>query len=645
MTDSPHIRSAVAQGLLELAPPLIRMSLLKDDQFRDEFGFKRDPVLAFDDSGSSIERSKLYGAIRQALSGKSASKVSDTEGRDWMLTVERGESQSVILEISHNRHQIQLLPHATLSPDKIIRLRTVDDISHSFNLPTSARNRWRKLTSERALYDDEVDEFYVDFCDTPIHIERSIHSEIRKGKGSASSLVPRSKRYYDRMVGAYDDSASISDYAVGRGRQFFEQLSAWRPYDGFLFSLLLSSHSALTAEISVEHLEREDLVRAFDFLEARGDRISQLGAIEIGLRVLPEIPEIQPAITRLIEQLRDDDVDGSESGFKLLSALFFLVDGELSKIRLLSAQPPFYRRLASLSQAALICRQFVDSGVAIDPFCDWVASSRGVDYWHFYFQSFVDMRLEPRWCPDFAVPTQIKANFLGRIIDVAMYFKEKIQGTELHDLVLGSGSDSLLSLIEFPGAFFPGPLEGGENISSPVPDFLSEAIEAQLRAEEVGLSSFVGLVNFAPICRIKSDQSELAAKVLKMGRYRLADIEEKSQLLTVLTGLASVAAVTRSRVLADELRILMRKYRREAQYTLSIEEAMRVYLAAAASRADLEEWKEYVGDCLTELAFGELEGDDRDMLHMYLQYLCHAVPELWGSCSRADAVLKALRGY
>ena len=43
----------------------------------------------------------------------------------------------------------------------------------------------------------------------------------------------------------------------------------------------------LTDEISVDQLNDDDLVRAFDFLDNYGDRISQLGAIEVGLRVLP----------------------------------------------------------------------------------------------------------------------------------------------------------------------------------------------------------------------------------------------------------------------------------------------------------------------------------------------------------------------
>ncbi len=68
---------------------------------------------------------------------------------------------------------------------------------------------------------------------------------------------------------------------------------------------------------------------------------------------------------------------------------------------------------------------------------------------------------------------------------------------------------------------------------------------------------------------------------------------------------------------------------------------MRLCLVAAASHADLNEWREFSGDWLTELAFGDLEGDDGEVLHSHLQCLCHAVPELWVSTGRADAALIA----
>ena len=292
-----------------------------------------------------------------------------------------------------------------------------------------------------------------------------------------------------------------------------------------------------------------------------------------------------------------------------------------------------------MSQAALIHRQLVNSGIQYDPFCEWAFNNLDEQY---YMQSLVDMRLEPRWNPDLAAPSHLKAEFFGRIMIAATNYEKNIKGGELHSLILGSEHGSLLSLCEFPRPYFPGPLEGAENSPNSLPADLSEAIEAQLNADEVGPSSFIALVNSAMIFRVDSDQAELAAKALKLGNYRLANVEDKSQLLGILNGLATVAAVARNRALADELQILARKYRHDAKYGLSIDEALRICLVAAASRADLNDWREFAGDRLTELAFGELEGDEGNTLHSYLQCLCHAVPELWVSCSRADAALKAV---
>ena len=635
MTNSPYVRSALARAAFELAPPLIRETLLQEPDFREEYGVREDVVLTFSDSGVSVQRHELFEAIRKIFLGESETEVTDTDGRKWELSGDgKIEGQSPILP------GFSLSDFAALSPDRDTRLRALDEAASAVNLPASARDAWHNVLSERALDDEEIDGFRSDLRKTPIHRAQSFSREVKKGRSGISSLVPNSRRYFERLIGAYDGSASIRDYAVGKGRQLFEQLSTWRPYDGFLFSLFLSSHSALTAEISVEHLGTEDLVRAFDFLTGHGDRISQLGAIEVGLRVLLERPEIEPALVRLIQQIRDDDVDGTASGFKLLSALFHLVDGELSRTRLLSPEPPFYRRLASLSQAALIHRQLVNSGVGIDPFCEWAFSSRR-DHW--YSQSLTDMRLEPRWDPGLAAASQLKAYFLGRIMIAAKDFEGNIKGGELHDLILGTKPGSLhsLTLSELPHPFLPGPLEGTEDCPNSLPAQLSEAIKVQLGTEEVTSSSFIALVNSARIFRVDSDQAGLAAEALKLGGHRLANVEDRSQLLATLQGLATVAAVTRSSVLADELRILAGRYRRDPQYPLSIREDVWICLVAAASRADLNDWRDYVGDWLTELAFGDLAGDDGKVLHLCLQYLCHAVPELWVSCGRVDAAVMA----
>ena len=147
----------------------------------------------------------------------------------------------------------------------------------------------------------------------------------------------------------------------------------------------------------------------------------------------------------------------------------------------------------------------------------------------------------------------------------------------------------------------------------------------------------------AMLFRVDSTQAKLAARALKLGNYRLASVKDKSELLDTMGGLAIVAATARNSALADELRILVRKYKHDVQYDFSIEEELGLCLRAAASRADLTEWRNFVGEWLTELAFGEFKGDEGTVLHANLRYLCHVVPELWVSCGKADAALMAFR--
>ena len=638
MTNRPYERAVVANAALELFPPLIRSSLLDDQSFREGYGLKIKAMIAFGSSGISVQHSELFDAVRGVLAGKDSVELTDAGHRTWSLTNDARAGELPNLVLSSDQQRLVLPDFSVLSGDDFTRLRSLQESASDVNLPFSAQEEWRSILEERGLEDDEVDTFLSDIRDTPVHVERTIRSQFTAGESSVSSLVPNSRRYFERLVGAYDGSGSIRDYAVGAGREVFRQLTEWRPYEGFLFSMFLSSHSALTAEINTDHLVQDELERAFDYLEKHGDTLSRLGAIEVGLRIIRDRPEIEPILLRLVHRIRDDDVEGKTSEFKLFSALFVLVDGELARTRLLAEAPPFFRRLASLAQAALIHRQLVQCGIDYNHFSEWAFSNRGE---HFYMQSLADMRTEPRWNPDLAAAPQSQADFFGRIMIAGRYFQSNLGDGELRDTILGNGEESLVKQCEFPLPYLPGPLEGAECTPNTLPDDIACVIEKQLDTDEVEAASFIALVNSAMIFKITSGHAELAAKALRLGGYTLANLEERSQLLGILNGLATVAAVSRSPALADELRILVRRYRRDSQYGVSMEEAMRISLVASAAREDLMEWRVFAGAWLTELAFSELEGNEGEYLRSRLSALLHSVPELWVSCARADAALEA----
>ena len=641
MSNDRYVSSAMAVAALEFVPPLMRESLLDDPQFMRDYDLRTEALLRFGNAGVSFQRTQVFDAVRQTLAGTNDLEISDTNGQMWKLKNQTQSIQQPTLALILDDQRLALPEFAMLSPDAAVRLNFLDRVAFDLNLPSNSIDSWREILVERALNDDEVERFQRDIYDTPAYVMGAIRAQTQDGKSTVSSLVPSSRVYFARLVGAYDGSASLSDYAKGTGRQHIEQLAKWRPIEGFLHGLVLSSHSALTAELNIKNLKGYELDRAFEYVENHGDMLSKLGAIEVGLRVLPEYPTIEPTLVRLTEQVRDDDVNGPASEVKLLFAIFVLVDGEIARTRLLCTEPPFYRRLAALAHAALVCRQLLSSDIVIDEVCEWALRNRFEQY---FMQSLADMRLEPRWNPNLFAADQLKAGFCTRIATAASDYCRETNIGPLYDLILGAEDGSVRSSIEIPTQFLPSPLEGSEATPSVLPNQLANVIKDQLNTSGVGPSSFFALVNSALMFSIDSEIAAMAANALKLDNYRLSNIQDRSQLLTILNGLAAVAAVARNHELADELRITSRVYRQDPRYSLSCNEEMHVCLVASASRSDLVEWRDVVGDWLTELSFSVVDRNEAVVFQYKLKCLCHAQPDLWISSAGADAALMALIG-
>ena len=471
----------------------------------------------------------------------------------------------------------------------------------------------------------------------------TIGREIRGGQARVGTLVPDSRKYFDRLVGASDGSVSVGQYAVGGGGAHLSALAEWGAPQYLIYSLYLSSHSLLTERIAAGQLETEGLARALEFLEKYGDRMSQVGAIEVGLRVLPERPEIAPLLVALVERIRYDDIGGRGSGIVLFSSLFHFVDAELSRNRLFAKEPPYYRRLAALAQAAMICGQINSMHMDGESISKW-AFSRSL--WQCELQSFVDMRSEPRWDYRLAAPSQLKSQFVGRVVIASRRFEAALTNhgrlanivRELPECLEGGGTNQSYRM------FLRGPLDGREDPLEELPANIARSIEEQLCTEEVRLRSFVPFVNAALFYRVKPQVVTLAAEALGRLEYGSSGVESASELFSLVRGLATAAAVCRSSRIAEEVRVLVRRYRRDSEPPIAAEDALEILLVAAASRADAEEWGRWVGGVFAGMALGELGEEEGKLGYFAVRRLCDIRPELWAHCGSAEAALAAWHG-
>ena len=640
MSSSRYWRRSVVHFTLQNITPLVRDELLEDANFRNEYDIRPDPILQFG-RDLFVQGSDLCDAIRRVLSGSSTAEIIDQKNRT--CRVERVDDTSGVprIVLSFNGSYTDVSDHFVLSPDERTRLGYFDRLLRTSNLSRDPISSWRTVISDRALEDHEVYELMGDIANTPVRRMRIIQSMVARDESiRVDSLVPRSRRYFERLVGAYDGSDSIQDYACGAGRRHIQALLEWEPCNGFFYSLLLSAHSSLVNQIDVERIDPDDLMRSFRFLEKKGDVLSRMGAIEVGFRLIGVMPDLEPVLVRLIERMRDDDGHGPKSGVRFMSSLFQLVDGEISRVRLFSDRPAFYRRLAAMAHAALLYRIFGDSYEGMAEVGNRIVRSYGS---RFMVQTLIDTRTEPRWGFDLAEPIFLRSEFMKRIVAGAQPVFSDIRDRHLRSLFAVNEADGSCRGLNWTPFLQPGPLEGAGEVEGRVPSEITELVDEWLAVDPIDPAACAGLGYLVRIVDVADQAESLRSRVEEDG-FRFSESEDKESLVHAMHGLATVAAVTRSVALGDRIAVLVGKYRRDARCRLSVAEAVTIVLAAAVSRGDSKEWMDYVGSALTGLAFGELADDEGHQLQGWLREICDIVPELWGFCGQADAALAAYNG-
>ncbi|MDF1754458.1 MAG: hypothetical protein P1U89_16865 [Verrucomicrobiales bacterium] len=629
----------IVTAVVNHSHPSIRQALLNDPKFIDEYNLHSNATVVLGAQKVRVSRNRLFNAVRELYSG--SEKATLTVDGELCTVHNVGKEGNTQFLLERGEMKIELPSFQALSPDSETRLKFLEDIVQWVGFPFELNNKWKGTLKERPLSDSELDEFNHDHQHTPIAWARAIAKDVELGGGQVAVLVPAERRYFERLVGSYDQSSSIGEYAENVCSSKFSELVTWSNLEGFLESLMLCSHGLVSESIPVARIGKDDLLSAYEWLDEQGDIVSQVGALEIGFRILPDNPEILPSLVSMVKQIRDDDPDSGESGLKLISALIILVDGLIAKNRILCGAPPFYRRLASISQASLIYRELRPRGVVVEEFLNL---SHKISGRIFLYQNLADLRLEPRWNPFGVEPNQLKVEFLDRIISACTKYVKHLKDTDIHDLVLGDSEDSLTHLTSVFTSWRPGPLEGQEENAKEVPTELLENLETQLGAGELDGSSFFVLLSSAYFFRLEHKNIELAVDALKRCKYHLNRIKSDGELLFILRGLAFVSAVSRSKSLASEVRVLVRKYRKDPNHNVPISEAIQICLFSAANLKDEQDWSEFVGDWLTELAFSELTIDEANIFVGELRSLLRLIPSLTYSCGRAEAALISFVG-
>ena len=639
MTSNP-IRYTLVKVALDFLLPRLRSSLLEDKDFVEQWGLATIAGVTFGKDGPSFHRDRLYAGIRAAIRepGRQIS-IEDDNAVAWRVTA-CDESNGLSFNLESGEKHFSIPDHSGLAEADSIRASWFEKVADDINLGDDVFRKWKERIDSEALDDEEFVELTEELDLTPVGNYRNLQAAISRRSVHIATLVPSERRYYDRLVGSLGSSVDVMSYIEGGAAPLIEGLQEWEAIRGFLFSLPLCSKDTISERIRIDKVDAEKLLRTYEWLANEGDPISQIGAVELALMHIDGHAELEPSIERMVEGFIGDDPDEEGGCFSLLSAMIVLVASELIRRRILDNAHPFYRKQAAIAQASLIIRAI--NGSQLDPagIVEW-AKTGGVGH-IFYLQGLVDLRVEPRWLPDFVSPYQLRAEFIGRVANAVEKCKGEIHSQSLRLLLKGKES-RLATSADWPFPMLPGPLEGETATRQPtIPDDVLRDVAAGLEDEHLEPNSFAGLVNMALLFKLPASQADLAATALRRVRYSIEKAEDESSIYGLIGGLAIVAAVTRGTELAESLRVLVRVMRRRKRLNVDADDEMRIAMIAAASHEGLEDWARFAGEWMTELAFEVVEKEAVQGFLPKLRRLVQIEPALARHCAAADAALASV---
>lgn len=620
--------------MLILLPDFIKADLLDDDDFRATIALKVEGTLALGDGLFVVSQDPFHDAITRLY-----------EKPDSPQTVETNDGRSVIISLHPDRQDalrltlddqvLMVRGHDELRPLAADRLAGFETMLKDADLPRTALADWRALLAERRLQGGEVQALESDLSKTAPAMAKALERTFEKNTVSLDIIAPPHRQYYERLVGS-GDPTDVAAMAVGDTATLASDLIRAKGVSGAQRALLLSTHTLLLSGIDWSSLSDEDWMSLADWAIANADPFSQLGMVEIGLKQLAAQPALEPKLAVLVSNLCSLDPEDKQGPIHLLTGLFVVIDGELSRTKALADWPPYRRRAAALAQAAFVLR-LVRRRIDADHFVDWALARDGR---RFYLQSYVDLRLEPRWSPNYIEPVQWKAELMGRLSNAAAPLLDTLEPSDLLTRLTGSGANDLPAQMRFPFSFQPGPLEGAESPgSAPLPPEFEEMLDETLAHERLEPKSLAALINLQGLYRIPPDKAERATALIKASGHRFIGAEDGGEIDALCSGLARTAAISRSPDLAEQLRILCRRRRVESQTPQSPSKEMLVALYAAASHKDETGWSTFVGEWISEIAFSLKERSDGEAMLADLDTLCMIAPTLRRTVGRAIAAV------
>jgi hypothetical protein len=640
MENEDAVKRYVLQEMLANLPSTIKSALLNDSAILDGLGIKVDATVTLEKDSTSMKcgRNALFDCIRRALLDREKLVSLDIQEGD-LAHISIKEIDGVLhAVVAYMGATFELFYAFSLSNLFSERVDGFERMRKKFSLDKDSTQTWLDKLKNRPLTNQECEDMCETLMEVPVVYEGNASRILRQPRITFGLLVPQSAHYFKQLAGSYRSVSSVKQFICEDVAERVQSIFETRGPEGLATVLGMATNSTVVDLITPEHLAGGDLIASYQWILKYGDLISQIGAIELGLRLLPENPDLEPSLRQLSHALISKEDEGRR--WNRLANLIVLVDGELSRLKILSSVNPLVRRHSALVHAGLIDRIMRAENIALDGIDSEFLSTHILQ---FYTQTLIDAREEPYWKADYALPDFLQGEILGRLFMAIATHLDKIKDPDL--LVLAAHDEKKLpSYLDGLNPFLPGPLEGAGEFGRPLPVITAEELLHSIENIPVPTAALNTIIKLSDIYRFELLHGQRIAAALSRAAFRLDIADGGQDIEGILRGLAEISAKTRCQELAGSVRILARLQRRDFGSGYRADREAGLCFMAAAAYVDLGEWGRFIGDWLRELCMDDIGGDGARVTKSLLETAGGVEPILWKYCGPAYGALLAVCG-
>ena len=630
--------SDLVYAILGRVPPSFRDAIATDGEFIAEFQLEDISVISFNQPAITVYRRSLLDSLGLLFSQLAPVSVETPDGRECVVRF--GQQDRPIPILSQGDHNILLENFLVFSPDSTARIRSFTARADYYEVPPPDRIRWEELLRGRIPSPQEFDAITRDLRDSPAGCELLIAQALEAGNLVIDSIVPASQRYYSRLIGCYDMSATIDRFVQGALGALLDTHVAAVDEWGVHRCLLAGIDPRIIEMIPLTDDVANATLNGLEEIVSSSDVVSQISAVELVLRFLDTVPSMGHFVGALIDSIIGDDPESPSSRFAMFYHLFVIIDSRLVQIRVLADCPPFYRRAAALAQAALVQSVMLRHSVQSHALVELARSPQSI---YNRVQSLADMRRDPLWHPGFASTDYFMSNSYARIGRALIRTRERLGQSRFVELVgadvAAMCNDDRVTSLEIMPSPLGGPILGLVRSESDI----RSSIRLSLDASECSLSEFHKVATYLRFLSV-DDQD-----VVKHFERLLVDFEVAIKNDSIsesrplwLSLLAGVAATTKSGVVTDFVHSLLLQLLAGEDCPVDVGTICDIGIVACSSSPSAVEWRDDIGAWFQALADLNLDPSRTRVLSLILETLCFLFPELWIRCGRSYASLRSV---